>query len=202
MLSVHRYLILLVICCSTQASAQRLSSISTRWNDAFVEWDLFTIPPPDPNVPEDDPAPEPPEETIAGELKQRWLNVRDDWSEWDYQLGEEQGVIKVKWKDNPGEWELRSYQGDIITMRTTFPRNFTEWRVTDNNVSLQLKSKYTTQLDEWLVNDATDGKFYLYTLRPNDPRDWAIDDQLGPRISQSMKLALVFLVIINSVPRI
>jgi hypothetical protein len=194
----------ILLCCSTEAFAQKLNSISTRWNDSFVEWDIFTTVPPDPDAPEADETedPEPPAEEKKGELKQRWLNVKDDWSEWDYQLGDEQGVIKVKWKDNPGEWELRSYDRHIITMRSTFPRNFTEWRVTDNDISLNIKSKYTTQLDEWLVDDATHGKFYLYTLRAQDPRDWAIEDNLDAKVSQSFKIALMFIAIFNSVPRV
>lgn len=203
MIFARTCLLLSMLCCSTLLFAQKLNSISTRWNDSFVEWEIFTTLPPDPDAAEDDPkANASLDEEKTGELKQRWLNVRDDWSEWDYQLGDEQGVVKVKWKDNPGEWELRSFDGHIISMRTTFPRNFTEWRVTDNDISLNIKSKYTTQLDEWLVEDATHGKFHLYTMRPQDPRDWAIEDTLDAQVSQSFKIALMFIAIFSSVPRV
>lgn len=181
--------------------AQKLSSISTRWNNSFVEWELYTILPRD-TLAEPEEETEEPQEERSGELKHRWLNVRDDWSEWDYQLGDEQGTIKVKWKDQPSQWELRSYDGNVITMRTSWPNDYTEWRVTDNDVTLQLKSRWKSQLDEWLVDDPAHGRFYMYTLRTQDPRDWAIEDHLDEKISQSLKLALVFLTIFNSSPRI
>ncbi len=86
-------------------------------------------------------------------------------------------------------------------MRTAWPGDFKEWRVSDNSITLNIKSKWTNQLDEWLVLDDTYGNFYLYTLRTRDPRDWAIEDRLDPAISEEMKLAMVFLVVFNSSPR-
>ncbi|MEI6408884.1 MAG: hypothetical protein WCR52_05855 [Bacteroidota bacterium] len=190
----------LLFCLVNTLQGQKLSSASTRWNDSFVAWELYTSVPRDTTLPEEEG--DAPEEARNGELKHRWLNVRDDWSEWDYQLGEEQGTIKVKWKDLPTQWELRSYDGNVITMRTAWGNDYSEWRVTDNDVTLILKSKWKTQFDEWLVDDRAHGKFYMYTLRERDPRDWAIEDKLGAEISQSLKIALMFLSIFNSVPRI
>jgi hypothetical protein len=188
-----------VYCSFLPLQAQQLSSISTRWNDSFVAWEIFTQIPRDTSEVADEE--ETPEEERNGEIKQRWLNVRDDWSEWDYQFRDEQGTIKVKWKDNPREWELRSYDGHIITMRTAWSNDFSEWRITDNGVSLILKSRWTSQFDEWLVDDPKRGRFYMYTLRQGDPRDWAIEDNLDASVSESMKLALVFITIFNTSPR-
>ncbi len=191
----------IVLSCSVfSLSAQTLSSISTRWNDSFVEWEVYTQVPQDTTIAASEETEI--EEEFSGEIKQRWLNIREDWSEWDYQLGEEQGTIKVKWKDNPSQWELRSYDGNVITMRTAWSNDFTEWRITDNGISLTLKSRWTNQLDEWLVDDPQYGRFYMYTLRRSDPRDWAIDDKLDASISASMKLAIIFLTVFNTAPRI
>lgn len=195
------FLFLLLFCLVNILHGQKLSSISTRWNNSFVEWELYTSIPRDSTL-EPEEVDDAPDEELQGEMKHRWLNVRDDWSEWDYQLGEEQGTIKVKWKDLPTQWELRSYDGNVITMRTAWGNDYTEWRVTDNDVTLILRSKWKSQLDEWLVDDNAHGRFYLYTLRDRDPRDWAIEDKLGPEISQSMKIALAFLTVFNSAPRI
>ncbi len=188
----------LSFCLLTIASAQTptMTTIGCRWQDSFVEWEILsTLRQAD--LEEGEEA----EEELYGNLKLRWLNVRDDWSEWDFELGGQRGTIRQKWKDDPQQWELRSYSGSIITMRTAWSGDLKEWRVSDNSITLNIKSKWTNQLDEWQVQDSNYGNFYLYTLRTRDPRDWAIEDNLDPTISEEMKLAMVFLVIFNSSPR-
>ncbi len=182
-----------------QLSAQALSGISTRWSDSFVEWELFAFSQ-DTTQPEETDS-EAPDEEPVGEIKLRWLNLRDDWSEWDYNIGDERGTIKLKWKNDPTHWELRSYDGAVVTMRTAWSNDLTEWRVTDNTLSLTLRSRWTNQFDEWVVQDPSRGTFYLYTLRSGDPRDWAIEDDLDSSVSRQMKLALVFIAIFQSTPR-
>jgi hypothetical protein len=185
------------------AQAQTLSSVSTRWSDSFVEWEVYAVMPQDTSETEDgeEEDEESPEEELYGELKLRWLNVRDDFSEWDYEMGEERGTIRQKWKDDLSQWELRSYGGNVVTMRTLWSNDLTEWRVTDNSITLNLKSKWKNQFDEWLVDDSTRGKFYLYTYVQNDPRDWAIEDGLDESVSASMKTALIFLTVFIASPK-
>lgn len=178
--------------CQTPA----MTTISSRWEDSFVEWEIFsTLRQAD--LEEGEEA----EEEYYGELKLRWLNVRDDWSEWDFELGGQRGTIRQKWKDDPQQWELRTYSGAIVSMRTAWNGDFKEWRVSDNSITLNIRSKWTNQLDEWQVQDTNYGNFYLYTLRARDPRDWAIEDNLSPDISEEMKLALIFLVIFHTSPQ-
>ncbi|MFN0035309.1 MAG: hypothetical protein ACKVUS_09585 [Saprospiraceae bacterium] len=179
------------------AQTPAMTTIGCRWQDSFVEWEIFAA-----QKRHDLEAGEEADEELYGELKLRWLNVRDDWSEWDYELGGQRGTIRQKWKDDPQQWELRSYAGTVITMRTAWTGDLKEWRVSDNTITLNIKSKWTNQLDEWLVQDANYGKFYLYTLRSRDPRDWAIEDNLDADISEEMKLAMMFLVIFHSTPKI
>ena len=196
-----RIALLIASCWLAEAvQAQTLSSVSTRWSDSFVEWEIYAVMPQDTAAtdPEDS---ESPEEELYGEFKLRWLNVRDDFSEWDYQLGDERGTIRQKWKDDPSQWELRSYDGNVVTMRAMWSNDLTEWRVTDNSVTLNLKSIWKNQFDEWLVDDATRGKFYLYTLAERDPRDWAIEDSLDATVTPSMKMALVFLTVFCGSPK-
>lgn len=181
---------------SIMAQTPAMTTISCRWQDSFVEWDIYSTPRQH-DLEEGEEA----AEELYGELKLRWLNVRDEWSEWDYELGGQRGTIRQKWKDDPQQWELRSYTGTVITMRTAWNNDFKEWRVSDNSVTLNIKSKWTNQLDEWQVQDSNYGNFYLYTLRSRDPRDWAIEDNLDPAISEEMKLAMVFLVIFHSTPK-
>lgn len=180
----------------TWAQTPSMTTISCHWEDSFAEWDIFsTLRTADLEEGEEV------DEELYGELKLRWLNIRDDWSEWDFELGGQRGTIRQKWKDDPQQWELRTYSGAIITMRTSWNGDFKQWRISDNSITLHLKSKWTNQLDEWLVQDDNYGNFYMYTLRARDPRDWAIDDKLYPEISEEMKFALVFIVIFNSMPK-
>lgn len=186
-------LLLILICLgfSTLGTTQTISTISSRWSNSFVEWDIFAA------AENGDAA----EEEAYGELKLRWLNLKDDFSEWTYELGGQRGTIRQKWKTDPTQWELRTYEGDIITMKAPWANDPTEWRVTDNTLSLTLKSRWTNQLDEWLVDDPRRGKFYLYTLQSGDPRDWAVEDNLNEEISEPMKMAMIFLVIFQSSPK-
>lgn len=191
--------VLFVSCCYFRLSAQTLSGVSTRWSDSFVEWELFATL--TDTVQAEDEDSELPDEELYGEMKLRWLDLRDDWSEWDYNLGDERGTIKMKWKNDPTQWELRGFDGAVITMRAAWNNDFTEWRVTDNSISLTLRSRWTNQLDEWQVEDANRGTFYVYTVYRGDPRDWAIEDNLDASVPQPMKLALIFLAVFHSTPR-
>ena len=175
---------------SSTGFAQAISTVSSRWSDSFVEWDIFSA------------AENEEEEGIAiGELKLRWLNFKDDFSEWTFELGEIRGTIRQKWKNDPTQWELRTYNGDIITMKAPWSNDLSEWRVTDNSLALTLKSRWSNQLDEWLVDDNNRGQFYLYTLYTGDPRDWAVEDNLTEEISEPMKMALIFLVLFHTTPK-
>ncbi len=195
-------LLCLMLFAITSGRSQTLSSISSRWSDSFVEWELYTRATDSIPAEEEGEASEAPDEELFGELKLRWLNMRDDWTEWDFSLGEERGTIRMKWKDDPSQWELRTYSGSVVTMRAAWKNDPSEWRVTDNNFSLTLRSRWTSQFDEWLVQDNNRGTFYLYTMTEGDPRDWAIDDRLDASVSQPMKMALIFLTIFHSTPRL
>lgn len=197
-----RLMILFALACQAASlAAQTLSSISTRWSDSFVEWELYAVVPQDTARADPEEDSEEPDETLYGELKLRWLNVSDDFSEWDYEIGDERGTIRQKWKDDPSQWELRSYGGTVVSMRTAWSNDFNEWRVTDNSITLNLRSRWTNQFDEWLVDDPTRGQFYMYTMLERDPRDWAIEDSLDDSVSESMKMALIFLTVFNGSPK-
>jgi hypothetical protein len=181
----------------SQLHAQTISTVSTRWNDSFVEWDIYAS-----EGQDEAESTDPPEEVLYGELKLRWLNVRDDFSEWTYELNGERGTIKQKWKNDPTQWELRTYTGDVVTMRASWSNDFSEWRLTNNSFSLTLGSRWKNRLDEWLTDDPNRGKFYIYTLREQDPRDWAVEDNLSEEVNEPMKMALIFLAIYHSTPKL
>ena len=103
--------------------------------------------------------------------------------------------------DDPTQWELRTFDNEVVTMRASWNGDPTEWRVTNNAIALKLGSRWKNQFDEWLVDDPTYGQFYLYTFVEQDPRDWAIQDDLSDDITPAMKMALVFLTVFHSTPK-
>lgn len=174
-----------------------LSGIGSRWSDSFVEWELYCFD-------EDTAAAEEAaisDQYICGSLQLRWLNLKDDWSEWDFQYGDLRGTIKRKWRDDPTHWELRTFDGTAVTMRTLWGKDLREWRITDNDISLELRPRWGNQYDEWVVDDRKHGSFKLYTRQRNDPRDWDIEDGLGPAVSTPIKLALMFLGVYHGSPK-
>lgn len=173
------------------------SRISTRWSDSFVEWDILA--PVEADV-EDSTAVEELDEETIGSLELRKLHL-EDWSEWRYNALDQSGTIKLKWKEDPTQWELRNGL-DIVSMKATWVNDFTEWRITDNSITLTLRSKYTSQLDEWFIKSENYGNYHIYTRRERDPRDWYIDDELVPEIPLCMRIAVLFTAVYHGSPRI
>jgi hypothetical protein len=163
-------------------SAQYLTSISTRYSDSFIEWTFYTE-----------------DEEEEGDLAIRWL-LQNDWTEWEYRIGETFGTIKTKWRDSPEEWELRG-NNKIVTARTIWSGDYREWRITDNHLTLTLKTKWGNLWDEWLLRDDSHGNFNMYTEWERDPRDWVIVDELDDEVSFEMKMMMMFIVVFHSSPK-
>ncbi len=160
-----------------------LTGVASRWSDDFSEWDFYT---------EDD------EEYASGELRMRWQQ-RGDWNVWDYQIGEERGYISTVFTDDASRWELVGPNNEVITMRQLWNNDARAWKVTANTVSLTFKSRWGNRRDEWIVRERTRGDFHVYTRWEGDPRDWIIVDELDEELGTSMKVAMVFLALFNTI---
>lgn len=181
----QRFLILTLFLLGSYSvfSQTYLTGIGTKWSDEFTEWNVF---------PED--------EEITGELTMRW-QFQNDWTAWDYRIGEEIGAINQVWKNNPNQWELRG-NNQVITARTVYSRDFREWRITDNDISVTLRSRWTNTFDEWSIKESDRyGEFKIMTSWEGDPREWVIIDEFDESISLPMKMCIVFLAVYHSVPR-
>lgn len=163
--------------------AQFLTDASARFDDSFAEW-LFYI------EGEEDP----------GELKIRWQMPADDWTQWDYRIGEIFGRIEMKWKGKPDEWEVRG-NNRIVTARTVWVNDFREWRILDGDRRLTIKTKWANLWDEWEIRDTRYGNFYMYTNFERDPRDWVIIDEMDREVSFEAKMMMMFIALFNSAPR-
>ena len=189
-------ILIFVLATGLHLQSQKLSGMATQFNDSFVAWDIYARYPMDGDSLETET-----EEVKIGAVQQRWLGVREDWTEWDFTLDERQGTIRQKWKNDASEWELRTFDGDIISIKTIWRNDYTQWRVTDNTISLDLKSRYTSDFGEWRVRDNKHGDFTVKVLYANDPRDWTTEDELDEEVKETMKLAMIFIVAYMSSPR-
>lgn len=165
---------------SIQLSAQELLGFHTAWDDSFREWVITT----------DD-------EGLEGELYLRWPN-RDNWGEWDYNIGISSGEIRQKWQGNPNVWVLRG-DGETINMRTVWRNDITQWRIDDGNDQVTLVSKYTNNLSDWYIRESD--TFEMYSIRERDPRDWEVFEDPDLDLSLEMRLAISFIAIHHSSPK-
>ncbi|MAT54002.1 MAG: hypothetical protein CMN32_05940 [Saprospirales bacterium] len=173
--------ILFFVAIANGAMAQVLVAAYTRYDDSFGEWYFLT------------------EDEEEGTLNLRWL-FEENWTEWDYRLGELSGSIELKWKDSPEEWELRG-GNHIVTARTVWPGDLKEWRINDGEHTLTLRSRWSNRLDEWELRSSHDGDWIMYTVYEGDPRDWVIDDRLPEEYPFETRLMLAFLVLYHASPK-
>lgn len=179
--TINHYLFVMLITMPVMSQAQIITGIGTKWNDAFSEWAIYT------------------HDELEGDISLRWDMV-EDWTQWDYRIGEVTGSIETKWRNDFSQWEVRG--GDeIITIRMVWPNDIREWRLTDNTITLTLKSRWGNNLNEWHLKSDNHGTFNIFTSWENDPREWNVRDGLDDDISIHMKVALVFLSTFNSFPK-
>lgn len=164
------------------AQAQPLTAVATRFNNSFQEWTIDRE-----------------GESYAGELRRRWQTT-DDWTAWDYRIGEHTGQIRLKWNGNPNEWEIRG-DNEIVTARTVWNNDFRNWRITDGRKTITVRTRYNNLQEDWETDERSDGYFRMYTAYQGDPREWGIVDELPPETPIPLKMALVFIVLFHSTPK-
>ena len=163
--------------------AQNIIGVGTRYNDSFREWEVHT-----------------PDEFHTGTLQLRWT-IREDWTEWDFRLGDTTAQIRLKWSDDPNLWEIKCL-GTTVTARTTWNNDFRQWKLSDGTHRINWQSRYGNIRDEWIMRESDCGDLTVYTYWEGDPREWVVIDELNPDVSYAMRLALIFIAIFNSVPKV
>ncbi|HLF63938.1 MAG TPA: hypothetical protein VI603_09300 [Saprospiraceae bacterium] len=180
----------ILILTGSSGFSQDIIGIGTRWKDSFREWEVYTA-----------------DDWRTGELRLRWslptgqTGIREDWTEWDFRLGDTTAQIKQKWADDPNLWEIKCL-GVTVTARTTWNNDFRQWRLSDSKHRVNWQSRYGNIRDEWIVREDDSGFFSLYTYWEGDPRDWVVIDELDEDVSYAMRVALIFIAIFNSVPKV
>ncbi len=171
--------LLLVLFSIGWSYGQIIIGIGSRWDNSLSEWIIHTE-----------------YEGEEGILQQRWAN---DFTHWEYQVGDQRGEIRLKWTNDPTQWEIRG-DGEIIDAKIIWSNDFREWRITDNTHTIEVKVKWGNDLNQWYVDSADYGSMEINTLWENDVRDWEVLDELGEEISFPMRMAVVFIVVFNSMP--
>ncbi|MEL7219687.1 MAG: hypothetical protein AAGJ93_00130 [Bacteroidota bacterium] len=179
--NIKKFLFGLVVCLpllSFSLQAQQLTGIATQWNDSFAEWIIYT------DI-----------EGEEGELRLRW-NTRNDWTQWEYRIGEYTGQIRTKWPNRIDEWETRG-ENLIVDARAVWRNDPREWRINSpEGHQYKWRSRYGNTFDEWVVDTERYGFFEMYTAFEGDPREWIIVDELEASLPE--KMMLIFITIINN----
>lgn len=159
-------------------------SIHTKYDDDFAEWQIFVE---DSNGDEQE-----------GSLDMRW-KFKEDWTQWDFRIGEQSGSIEMRFRNDPTHWEIRQ-GGKVVTAKQLWSNDPREWRITDNTTSFRLEARFGTRLNEWVVSNPDHGDFRLFTQYEDDPRDWIIEDDFYEHVSLNFKMAVIFISILHKSP--
>lgn len=179
------FVLLFILAFAATCRAQIVTGLSTAWSDSFREWIIYT---------EDEEG-----EETEGELRQRWSNS-DNWTEWEFRIGDLSGHIRQKWPNDPNAWELWA-DNETISARTVWPNDFREWRVSWRGKQLTFKSRFGNILEEWELRGNNEGQFAVYTRFEGDPREWLISDELDDAHPFGVRLMMAFLAAYHATPK-
>ena len=168
---------------SSDFSAQKIVGLQNVWQDSYREWVIYTD-----------------SSDVEGSLSITW-ELANDWTEWDFEIDEFIGSAKLKYKNDPGFWEFRSVN-EIITAKTVWSNDFTEWRLSDGDHIIKLKSKYRDLPIIWYSEGENYGYIDIFMEFEDDPGIWIVEDELDANISPLYRMALIFISLFHSTPRI
>ncbi len=171
-----------VLTAKVALSAQVPVELHSRWNDSFREWALIDE-----------------EGYEGGALRLRW-GFQNDWTEWEFNWGHQNGSIVQRGGLSNSYWELR-FNGRIIVARPRWPGDAREWRVEGSDYTLYFGRTYGNIYDSWTTTDDRYGSFQIRMEWQNDPRDWVINDQLQEEIDLEASIFLAFLAMFYSSPK-
>ncbi len=166
--------------CYAQAETDSLWMLGwhSEWDDALHEWKVVFE---TPEIEEDE-----------GEFEATWAH-NNDFSQWDYSIGEYDGTIWQKWPDRQDQWELRS-DGNTTTITTKWRNDVSQWTINYNGeIKVTWMSAGFNDGNSWLIHKSPYGEFEFYTEFENDPRDWLIYDDTSAVLPFDVKMACCFI---------
>lgn len=140
---------------------------------------------------------ETPYEDDYGEIEATWAHLQD-WSQWDYTVGDHSGSIWQKWPDRDDEWELRS-DGNTTTIRNRWRNDNSEVIINFNDeIKVIWIAKSFNSGNNWQLFKSEYGEFEFYTEYIDDPRDWIIYDNTSMDLPFDIKMACCFIAMYRS----
>lgn len=175
--------ILFVFSGISSLDAQRIAVVETKFSNTFREWMLYSA-----------------DEDIRGDLRMRWA-MRNDWTAWDLQFGDLYASIEQKWEEDPNLWVIQC-KGVTVNAKTAWRGDFTRWKLNDGNQQINWQPRYSNQRDEWEMDTQQSKAFTMFTSWSGDFRRWEVADELPDEYSDAMRVAMIFLALHFSTPRI
>lgn len=153
---------------------QKVIGLSTQYDDRFDKWIIVT------DV-----------EGLEGTIEATWATL-GDFSEWQYNLGDQSGIIRMRQKSDPNVWEIMG-GGQIIEARTVFPGEMGHWQMHSGRQRVDVEI-FRRSPEQWLV-EKNEEEIFFYTYREHDLRDWIVENKAT--FSLPMQLALIFVPILH-----
>ncbi|MEM9547110.1 MAG: hypothetical protein AAGA77_14110 [Bacteroidota bacterium] len=164
--------------------AQYFLGFHSEYDDTFREWNI---------VLEKDST------EIEGELELTW-GINNDFTQWQYRVGDRYGEIYLKFKNNPGLWELAA-DDKVVTINQVWPGDVTEWKISHAGRSFVFRTTYPNILDEWAIKGNKHGELVIYTEYTGDARDWIVSDYTVEEITFEERMAALFIALQVSTPK-
>lgn len=163
----------------TELNAQLLYQIHTKWSDDFTEWIYYT-------------------NSGEGQLNVLY-RVPPDLSSWQYMGDDLNGMIALKWRDDPFQWELKSNQ--TIFARVKWPGDTRSWQLATNTGNYELTMRYGNVPFEWILHLGRQSKVHIFMEYAGDPRNWLIEYDTLDELDPELIMMAAFLAIFHSSPK-
>lgn len=147
--------IILLALTSSFIEAQGFYYATSRYDDRLTEWMIY--------------------DTLDHEIATlEYAGLPSDaFHSWNFRLQDRPGSVKLRWRENPNEWDLRRDQ-HLISIKPVWPGQLDEWLISDGNHFFQLKLRKEYEGFRWeLVNSSNELLGYVINDYGYDPRDWS-----------------------------
>lgn len=178
------YFLFLLFLLAHEIDAQFLMGFHTEYNDSFRSWEIEA---------EIDSS-----TILEGELGLTW-GMDNDFTSWNYSVGDYYGEISQKWNNNPELWQLRQ-EGVVVIMKTQWPGDIRSWKISSDTNSIIIQTRFGNFVDDWYIK-TDDGEFEVFTGEVGDPRSWIVNDYMPDHITFPMRMAAAFIAIYSSIPK-
>ena len=138
------------------------------------------------------------EEVVEFQLSLTWP-LRNNWDEWRISGDSYTATIRQKWRGNDSHWELRN-SSEIVQIRQTFRGDPSQWDILSGGKRVSLSTLYRNNANDWVIA-RNQQDWHMYSEYIDDPRDWLIEDYSFDELTDSMRMAMIFISLWQSIPK-